>query len=267
MSGAGLPDQKDRKRMAVQSTQKFYDMLSFHYDELTSFQKRFSKEQSLFRFLIDKYHIHTAIDAGCGTGFHSFLLTKLGVETTAVDLSNRMLQQLRHNSVKLNLKVKTVKSRLENLTQKIYTPSDAIFCLGNTIVHIGSSIKLAGTLNNFHKLLNPSGILVLQILNYDLIFKSSDRILNIRKSGKTIFIRFYDDGKEKIKFNVLTIEEAGASFRHSLQTTEIYPHNKNSLVASLKKAGFRSIKVYGGFNSEKYLRSKSRDLVITAQKL
>ena len=72
----------------------FYDRLAPDYDEMTGFGKRFVHEKPFFRPLVENLNIATALDAGCGTGFHSLLLAQLGVRVTAVDVSGGMLARL-----------------------------------------------------------------------------------------------------------------------------------------------------------------------------
>jgi ubiquinone/menaquinone biosynthesis C-methylase UbiE len=57
-----------KKRM---DPKEFYDELAANYDEMTGFDQRFPHECPFFRILIERSHVTSALDAGCGTGFHS----------------------------------------------------------------------------------------------------------------------------------------------------------------------------------------------------
>jgi ubiquinone/menaquinone biosynthesis C-methylase UbiE len=74
-----------------QDPKQFYDSFADEYDEMTGLESRFSKEEPIFQSLLKKYHIEKALDAGCGTGFHSILLAQLGLQVTATDISEHML--------------------------------------------------------------------------------------------------------------------------------------------------------------------------------
>jgi methylase of polypeptide subunit release factors len=93
-----------------QNPEQFYDSLAGEYDEMTGFEDRLSKEKPLFQSLVQKYHITTALDAGCGTGFQSILLAQLGVQVTATDISDHMLQRTKENAKRNGVPVETVHS-------------------------------------------------------------------------------------------------------------------------------------------------------------
>jgi len=61
---------------AEQSVTKFYDTLAPEYDQMTGFESRFAREGPFFKTLIEDHGIGTSLDAGCGTGFHSLLLSR-----------------------------------------------------------------------------------------------------------------------------------------------------------------------------------------------
>ncbi len=74
------------ERSPMREVASFYDWLAPDYDLMTGFEKRFAHEEPFFRILLGRQTITTAVDAGCGTGFHSLLLAQLGVSVTAVDV-------------------------------------------------------------------------------------------------------------------------------------------------------------------------------------
>ena len=61
---------------------KFYEELSAEYDVMTQFEARYEKEKGFFEDLVKEYSLRKVLDAGCGTGFHSLFLAKLGLEVT-----------------------------------------------------------------------------------------------------------------------------------------------------------------------------------------
>jgi ubiquinone/menaquinone biosynthesis C-methylase UbiE len=88
----------------------FYDELADDYDSMTRLDARLLKEEAIFREIVERYKLRNVLDAGCGTGFHSILLAKLGCKVTAVDVSEKMLIQMQTNALKYGVSVKTVLS-------------------------------------------------------------------------------------------------------------------------------------------------------------
>lgn len=244
----------------------FYDRLAIDYDTMTDFEKRFVMEKPFFNLLVNRYGITTALDAGSGTGFHSLLLARLGVDVTAVDVSTEMLKRLRENAAVHQLNVTTTQSDFVELDRKVTNQFDAVFCIGNTLVHLTSMNAVRKTLMNFHLLLKPQGTLFIQTLNYDRIMTLRERVQNVmERDGKT-FVRFYDYVNGKILFNILSLEKQNDDIHHHLITTELRPILKDEMLDHLTDAGFEQVEVYNGIRMEKFQQDTSHDLFLIARR-
>ncbi len=244
----------------------FYNTLADEYDSMTSFNQRLIREESLFRAIVEKHKIKTALDAGSGTGVHSLLLAQSGVEVTAIDISQKMLQILFAHAQEKSLRVKPIKADFLNLPKKIQGKFDAVFCMGNSLVHAKTRRELKIILSNFHKLLNPHGNLFIQILNYDRIISKREIIQNIKESGGKYFIRFYGFAEDHIDFNMLTIERKDEILRHRIQTIKLRPIMQKEILGLLKDVGFKMIESLDGLNGNKFSKNTSRDLLLVVKK-
>lgn len=248
------------------SIEQFYDELSSDYDLMTGFTNRFKKERPYFRLLIEQHKIKTILDAGSGTGFHALLLAQLGAEVTAVDVSSKMLAQLQAHSDQLALSLRTIQTNFEALDQVVNETFDAVMCMGNSVAHLLTLKQLLSTFKNFHKLLKPNGLLMVQTLNYERIMKQRQRIQNVRKVGNKLFVRFYDFLDSALLFNILTLASTDEKVRHSLQTIELRPVYRREVEALLKETGFSSIRCFGGSTMDEYDPETSQDVFILAVK-
>lgn len=244
---------------------RFYDGLAPDYDAMTGFDRRFAQEKPFFRLLIENNGIQTAIDAGSGTGFHSLLLAQMGVAVTAVDVSGEMLSRLRLHAREMNLSVETVQSTFQALAAKLPPGADAVFCLGNSLAHLLTPADLAESLRNFARLLKPGGIFFGQMLNYDRILSSGDRIQSVKEEGGSVFVRFYDFAGPQLVFNILTLRKTGGGFTHALQSLRLRPVRREEFVNALAASGFGEIRVFGSVAMEEFDPAKSRDLVLFAR--
>ncbi|MDI6767122.1 MAG: methyltransferase domain-containing protein [Bacteroidota bacterium] len=251
--------------MRVVDVKAFYDILADEYDSMTSFEQRLAKEEPLFRSLVEKHKIKIALDAGAGTGVHSLLLAKSGVEVTAVDFSQKMLQLLSIHAQRQKLKIKTVKSDFLDLQKNVHQKFDAIFCMGNSLAHAKPQRELNRILSNFHRLLKPNGFLFIQILNYDRIILKRVIIQSIKESDGKTFIRFYGFADDHIDFNLLTIKRKGGLLEHRIQTTILRPIMQKDILGLLHEIGFKKVKSLGSLAGDKFVRSKSNDLFIVAE--
>jgi ubiquinone/menaquinone biosynthesis C-methylase UbiE len=243
----------------------FFDSLAEDYDGMTGFEHRFPYERPFFRMLVERYHLKSALDAGCGTGFHSVLLAQLGLQVTAVDISENMLIQVRTHAKKYNIPIQTINSTFPRLPHVVHTKYDSIFCLGNTLAHVLSESEFLASLKGFYKILNPEGFLFLQILNYNRILKQKVRIQNIRETQGKIFVRMYDYEDNPLRFNILTIEKRKEGILHSFKSVKHRPWKAPAVIHLIQKAGFQNIKIFGSIAMESYDARLSKDVVVLAQ--
>ncbi len=244
----------------------FYDTLAPDYDAMTGFEKRFSTEQPFFSTIVERYKIGTALDAGCGTGFHSLLLAQLGVSVTAVDVSPAMLENVTRHARQLNLSVKIVESDFQTLAQKLGEQYDAVFCLGNSLPHLVDDRDLRSSLASFASLMNPDGILVIQLLNYERILSQHANVQNIKEVGDTTFIRSYEYEGETLRFNIVKLEKREDIIVQSLNAVRLRPLRKAGLSVLLEESGFGEVSFFGGISLEPFIPESSKDLVIIAKR-
>ena len=246
---------------------EFYDALAPDYDTMTGFQKRFVQERPFFRLLAEKYKIRVALDAGCGTGFHSLLLAQLGVQMTGVDVSAAMIQEARRHAKELSLPVHFIEAQNAELGRIFDSRFDAVFSLGNTTAHLLSDDALLHTFESYHAILKPKGVLFLQNLNYDRILANKERVQSIKEIGGTTFVRFYDYTDQLVSFNILTIEREGGIVQQSMRTIQLRPLQSTHLVEMMHRSNFGNVRLFGGIAMDDYDPQTSKDLVVIAERM
>ncbi len=243
----------------------FYDQIADSYDEMTRFEQRFQNEKKIVQGWFDKFHFLSAIDVACGTGLHAILLASLGVNTTGVDISPKMLQIARKNAARIDKNISWIKASMEDLQIHVKGSFDVLFCLGNSLPHILSQEDLDQTFRNFYNLLTPTGCIMLQLLNYDNILKYRKRIIGINKIKNKSFVRFYDFLANRVQFNILKIIEENGLINYDLQNTQLYPYRKEELENAIVKSKFVDLQFYGDMKFTPY-DINSSNLVIVAYK-
>jgi ubiquinone/menaquinone biosynthesis C-methylase UbiE len=245
---------------------EFYEEIADQYDEMTRFHERVYKETAMLNLWIDRYGFSTALDVACGTGIHTIAMASLGVRMVGIDISEAMLGKAKIHAEEFEVQVVWVHASMQQLRQHLHDKYQAIFCLGNSISHLLQQSDLDAAAENFYELLNPEGVLVIQLLNYHRILADRNRIVDIHRRGDTEYIRFYDFHQDRILFNLLTIQFCDEVCTHSLHTTPLYPYQKDELERGLSKYGFTDLEYYGDMQFHLFHEQASPNLVIVGRK-
>lgn len=199
------------------------------------------------------------LDVACGAGGYSAVLAEAGYRMTAVDIDSAMVERAREKFEGRSLTVHTEQADMRELAGSVTGKFRCAFCIGNSIVHLGSTGDILTALKQMYGLLEESGTLVLQIINYDRILKQGvNELPPIHDPAAGIdFIRKYQYDKEKgvVNFNtVLKVDREGSPkiFENSIG---LLPLLSNKMMELLEQARFKKIKFYGDFNKAPFTDS------------
>ena len=245
---------------------KFYDQLAASYDDMTNFEKRLPAVGKLVKSWVDEYQLKSVLDAGCGSGLYAIALAGAGAKTSGSDLSVEMLAKAEKNAGKHGVSVNWLETDFAGLKSKMSDKVDGVVCSGNTLPHLPTTSGLEAAFSDFHNLLTPGGILIVEILNYERILAGKNRIVKIGRADQLQFIRFYDFLPDGIHFNTLLINWENESPVHRLLTTQLQPFLRDDLQAAAGKAGFNKIEFFGSLKREKWDAKTSGNLVLFARK-
>jgi glycine/sarcosine N-methyltransferase len=138
--------------------------------------------------------------------------------------------------------------------------------MGNSLPHLLTIEDIKKAFDNYYSILNKSGKLFLQILNYDKILSEKKKIQNVREiQGKT-FIRYYTFGEQLVEFNIMTISKTGDNLDTDLQSIFLYPIKKELLGKALAESKFINIEYFGSISGDIYTPEESNDIFIVAEK-
>jgi len=147
-----------------------------------------TRTQKYKKFLVDILRNHnckTVFDVACGTGVDSVMLLEEGFEVQSADISDKMLKQAyqtRWNRRREDIFDRWVIEEANWLTleddMEDSIPEegyDAIICMGNSFAHLpdyhGDNRDHIQAFRQFHSLLKPGGILIIDHRNYDYILE------------------------------------------------------------------------------------------------
>jgi 2-polyprenyl-3-methyl-5-hydroxy-6-metoxy-1,4-benzoquinol methylase len=243
-----------------------YDQLADEYDRMTRFEERLKSEGALLAPWVGSSVIKTVLDAGCGTGLHSIVLAGMGKNITGADLSAKLLARARLHAKEQGVRVRFVRAGFGAIREKADGPFDAVLCLGNSLPHLLTAGALISALRDFHRVLKPGGLLLLQLINYDHVLKEKAQLVGVRHDRELTFIRTYDFLAKNVRFNILTLRKKGDRTLPKLRSTELHPWQRRELLTALKKAGFMGPDVFGGLDKKLFSAKESTDIVIVCKR-
>ena len=160
---------------------------------------------------------------------------------------------------------------IQNLKEVVPDRFGAAISLGNTLVHLTERQDLERAFTSLAQVLEPGGIFLFQILNYERIFEKNIRHLplNFRQEedGEVIFVRLMElleEGKVRfcpttLKYNPLA--DPPVQVVRS-RMTQLRGWRRADLIPLLQSAGFSILSMYGDMKGGPFEPEMSQDLVM-----
>jgi SAM-dependent methyltransferase len=241
----------------------FYADLSEAYDALFPVS---DAQREMFDWIRGTGDIRRVADAGCGSGAQLLHFAAAGLSCTGFDpdpalvaLARRKLAPYPDACVEIGGFADTV---------RLVSPAaDLLLCLGNSLVHVPQG-DAARFLSDAVSVLSPRGWLLLQILNYERLFRQGITDLPLMRAGEgsvEFRRRYVWEGQRDIRFQT-SLRIAGGDgpriLRNEIPLHPIYP---DELWEMLSAAGFAPIRFHGDFARSEFTPD-SEALVCVARK-
>ncbi|MTI49839.1 MAG: class I SAM-dependent methyltransferase [Firmicutes bacterium] len=244
----------------------FYEELSKYYDIIFPYSK------VKLDFILDKIEGEepvSVLDIACGTGSYSIELAKLGHKVSGIDLDEDMIRIAKEKSAEFENEIDFRVADMRDIKEIFDTTFDLIYCIGNSLVHLQSYEDVISELKLINEMLKEKGKLVIQIINYDRIFKYDLECLPTidREEEGVKFIRKYDYNlkEDKMYFNTKILIDRDGEAKEYDNSVPLLPLRSNVFNNMLKDCGFNKINFYGDFNGSKF-NSESYPLIVVAEK-
>lgn len=233
--------------LAVRQTdhylQEYVPSLAEKWDEIIDWELRAASEGDFFIELLRSQGVRRVVDVATGTGFHSCRLLQAGFEVTSVDGSPAMLAKAKQNAQRLGLTLNPVRADWRGLSRQLEGPFDALICLGNSFTHLFTDAERRKALSEYHRVLGPKGLLVLDQRNYDQMLDKGYQSQHI----------FYYCG-QGVVVEPVHLDEGLARFCYVFpdQTTfhlNMCPLRIDYLRELIQDQGFEPLATYGDFQT------------------
>ena len=226
----------------------FYEEISKYYDNIFPI----GNEQIAIIMETAGKPPKAILDVACGTGGYSLELAKQGYLVTAVDIDAKMVEAARDKAKINNVEFNAIQANMLTLTVDLAEKYDLIFCIGNSIVHLGGLNEIEKFLSDVKSLLKVGGSAIFQIINYDRVMKKGITSLPTI-TDETIglcFERMYE--LDRVSGNVLFNTILKVNNEKIENSIPLYPLLSNDFLNLIKQVGFINIELFGDFKGSKY---------------
>lgn len=241
----------------------FYADLSEVYDALFPVSDALRK---LFGEIRGMGEIHRVADAGCGSGAHLLLFASAGISCVGFDPDPALVALARKKLAPFPGAHVEV-AGFDDTARLVSPPADLVLCLGNSLVHVPQE-EAARFIADAGSVLSHGGWILLQILNYERLFREEIMELPLMQAGEGSIEfrrRYLWEGQRKILFRT-SLRIAGADGPRILRNEiSLYPIYPEELWETLSGAGFAPIRYYGDFERSDFTLD-SEALVCLARK-
>jgi SAM-dependent methyltransferase len=233
------------------SVRKHYDnFLAEHYSWMFGdFSAKVQENKDFFKLnSIEPRSGGKALDLGCGSGFQSIALAKLGFRVLAVDMCETLLNELRDRGAGRD--IETVQGDI--LDYSIYAdkgPFELAVCMGDTLTHLRKTREVSALFANIYPLLVQGGRLALTFRDLTAELKGIDRIIPVRSTDDKIMATFleYEETQVNVHDIVFVKGDSGWDLSKSIyrklrigigQVHDFLQHLDFSVISSEVQEGF-----------------------------
>jgi hypothetical protein len=179
---------------------RYYAWISGGVDEKMEENRKFFVDHD-----IQPIRSGLAFDLGAGCGFQSVPLAQLGFRVVALDLSAKMLAQLKKTAK--NLPIETICDDLSNFTNYKSGNGELVVCMGDTLTHLNDFKKVQALLDTVFFSLETGGCLILSFRNLTQELVELDRFIPVKSNETTIFTCFLEFEKDRVKVHDIIYEK------------------------------------------------------------
>lgn len=230
----------------------FYEQISKYYDCIFPA----GREQLDFILQTAGPAPRRILDVACGSGGYTVKLAQAGYDVTGMDLDAAMIRMAADKVKEQGVSAAVIECNMLDIEQCFDRPFDCIFCIGNSIVHLGSQEDIGNSLRQMYSRLERGGALVLQIINYDRILKHNiSHLPTLRDDTVGLeFVRRYDYEKAQGIVNFRTVLTVGTGDSREVyeNSIELLPVLSGDLRRLLENAGFNDMEFFGDFRGTAY---------------
>jgi len=241
------------------------------YRRLIAWPSRIRREWPLIESVLAGGPTERVVDLGSGTGEHSRFLADRGFEVVGIDASKSMIDRSLETPLPDGLTF--IDGSITEVDRLAGGGFGGAICLGNTLPHLTTDAALEAFVGALRRTLLPGGRLLLQLLNYEKIFRHRQRHLPLsfrpREDEEIVFLRLLTpqaDGDILFYPTTLRLRPGEDPPVELVSTKEVRLRGwrRDRLEEAFGAAGFTQLRWLGAFDGSPFESLVSPDLILIA---
>lgn len=238
------------------------------YEAMIDWPRRLANEQTLYRWLIDRFAVHRLLDAACGTGHHAAMLAGLGLEVEAADISPAMLERA---AARLGAS-SAVRFVRRGFNEPVCAPAsfDLAICVGNSLSLADDPAAVQSALANLLSAVRPGGAVLIHVLN---VWRLPQGLTQWGKcklaelpSGRHLIIKGVHRAGDNGFVDLLVTKLEGDQASLQSECVPFMGLRSDQLERYARSAGAAVVEFFGDYVRSPYDPATSVDLIMLAQR-
>ena len=215
-----------------------YDSLTMDvdYDAVVAFYMEILRQEGL--------QPRTAADLACGTGSVALRLAKMGMQVTAVDMSEEMLCVASQKAQQMDKPPQFVCQMLQDL--RLPRGVDLAVSALDGIDYILDPGDCEKAIQRVYKALNPGGCFIFDVNTPEKLRAMDGQVfLDENEDTFCVWRGEFDQEHNICSYGMDLFQRRGEMWLRSFEEHREYAYSVEQLTGYLKRAGFTGIRVYG----------------------
>lgn len=176
------------------------------------------------------------VDLGAGFGMHAIPLARRGYSVLALDSCAPLLDELRDR--KGDLPIQVVEDDLLAFGRYLSEPPQAIFCMGDTLTHLGSTEAVLKLISEVAAALPTQGHFVVTFRDYSIALTDKERFIPVRSDENRILTCYLEYSDTQLTVHDLLYEREGSRWNLRVSSYQKLRLSPAWLVRNLESRGF-----------------------------
>ena len=222
-----------------------YHSLAASYDSLT-LDVDYDAVVAFYMTILEKEGVipRRAADLACGTGSVAIRLAQMGMQVTAVDMSEEMLCIAAQKAQEVENRPQFVCQKLQEL--KLPRGVDLAVCALDSLDYILDPADCQKAIRQVYKALNPGGVFIFDVNTPEKLQAMDGQVfLDENEDTFCVWRGEFDYQTNICSYGMDLFQRQGDLWQRSFEEHQEYAYSRQQLVEYLKNAGFTGIEVFG----------------------